>query len=58
MLAGEGGAHLVGHSYGGVAAMLAAALVPQSVKSLTLIEPGCYQAAADDPGGGRGARRQ
>lgn len=49
VLAREGGAHLVGHSYGGVGAMLAAALVPEHVKSLTLIEPGCYQAAADDP---------
>ena len=49
VLAREGGAHLVGHSYGGVDAMLAAALVPEHVKSLTLIEPGCYQAAADDP---------
>jgi pimeloyl-ACP methyl ester carboxylesterase len=32
-----------------IAALLAAALVPDSVKSLTLIEPGCYQAAAGDP---------
>jgi pimeloyl-ACP methyl ester carboxylesterase len=44
-----GGAHLVGHSYGGVAVMLAAAQAPEYVRSLTLIEPGCYQAAADDP---------
>ncbi|MBO2450066.1 alpha/beta hydrolase [Actinomadura barringtoniae] len=43
------GAHLVGHSYGGVGAMLAAALRPEAVLSLALIEPGCYQAAADDP---------
>lgn len=43
------GAHLVGHSYGGVAAMLAAARRPEAVRSLTLIEPGCYQAAADHP---------
>jgi pimeloyl-ACP methyl ester carboxylesterase len=49
LLMEEGGAHLVGHSCGGVAAMLAAARVPDRVKSLTLIEPGCYQAAADDP---------
>ncbi|MBA9003597.1 alpha/beta fold hydrolase [Thermomonospora cellulosilytica] len=43
------GAHLVGHSYGGVGVMLAAARRPEAVRSLTLIEPGCYQAAADDP---------
>jgi pimeloyl-ACP methyl ester carboxylesterase len=49
LLAEEGGAHLVGHSYGGVVVMLAAALVPDSVKSLTLIEPGCYQPAVGDP---------
>ena len=34
-----GGAHLVGHSYGGVAALLAAARMPDSVRSLTVIEP-------------------
>ncbi|MFC4049491.1 alpha/beta fold hydrolase [Actinomadura syzygii] len=43
------GAHLVGHSYGAVGAMLAAARRPEAVLSLALIEPGCYQAAADDP---------
>ncbi|MEO3784135.1 alpha/beta hydrolase [Actinocorallia sp. B10E7] len=47
-LLGEG-AHLVGHSYGGVGVMIAAARRPEAVRSLTLIEPGCYQAAADDP---------
>ncbi|MEV5570566.1 alpha/beta hydrolase [Spirillospora sp. NPDC052269] len=45
----EGGAHLVGHSYGAVGAMVAAARRAEAVRSLTLIEPGCYQAAADDP---------
>ncbi|MBO2462476.1 alpha/beta fold hydrolase [Actinomadura violacea] len=45
----DGGAHLVGHSYGAAGAMLAAARHPGSVLSLTLIEPGSYQAAADDP---------
>lgn len=49
LLAEAGGAHLVGHSYGGVAAMFAAASAPHLVRSLTLIEPGCYQAAAGDP---------
>ncbi|MEV4399900.1 alpha/beta hydrolase [Nonomuraea sp. NPDC049607] len=43
------GAHLVGHSYGAVGAMIAAARRPEAVRSLTLIEPGSYQAAADHP---------
>jgi pimeloyl-ACP methyl ester carboxylesterase len=43
------GAHLVGHSYGGVAAMVAAARHPRAVRSLTLIQPGCLQVAAGDP---------
>ncbi|MEU1387332.1 MULTISPECIES: alpha/beta hydrolase [unclassified Nonomuraea] len=43
------GAHLVGHSYGAVGAMIAAARRPEVVRSLTLVEPGCYQAAADHP---------
>lgn len=47
-LLGEG-AHLVGHSSGGVVAMLAAATNPDAVRSLTLIEPACYQLAKDDP---------
>lgn len=38
-----GGAHLVGHSSGAVAAMLAAALRPQAVRSLTLCEPPAFQ---------------
>jgi pimeloyl-ACP methyl ester carboxylesterase len=33
------GAHLVGHSYGGVASLLAAARRPDAVRSLTVIEP-------------------
>ncbi len=44
-LLGEG-AHLVGHSYGAVIALYAAALAPGSVRSLTLSEPGCLGAAA------------
>ena len=35
----EDGAHLVGHSYGGVVSLLAAARNPQAVRSLTVIEP-------------------
>ena len=38
-------AHLVGHSSGAVAAMLAAALRPQAVLSLTLCEPPAFQLA-------------
>ncbi|WP_218009628.1 alpha/beta fold hydrolase [Actinomadura kijaniata] len=47
-LMGEG-AHLVAHSYGAVGVMWAAARRPEAVLSMTLVEPGCYQAAADDP---------
>ncbi|TML73339.1 MAG: alpha/beta hydrolase [Actinobacteria bacterium] len=35
----DGGAHLVGNSYGGVVALLAAGLRPESVRSLTVVEP-------------------
>ena len=43
-------AHLVGHSSGAVAAMLAAALRPQAVLSLTLCEPPAFQLApGSDP---------
>jgi pimeloyl-ACP methyl ester carboxylesterase len=38
-----GGAHLVGHSSGAVAAMLAVALRPEAVLSLTLCEPPTFQ---------------
>ncbi len=44
-----GGAHLVGHSYGGVIALLAAAAVPQSVRSLTVIEPPATRVALGNP---------
>jgi len=47
-LLGEG-AHLVGHSYGAVIALHAAALRPQAVRSLTVSEPGCFAVAAHDP---------
>jgi pimeloyl-ACP methyl ester carboxylesterase len=43
------GAHLVGHSFGGVVALLAAALKPQAVHSLTVSEPGLLRIAAGDP---------
>lgn len=43
------GAHLVGHSYGGTVAMLAAAAHPDRVVSLTLIEPCAHTTAADEP---------
>ena len=45
-LLGEG-AHLVGHSYGAVIALLAAALRPEAVWSLTVSEPGCLALPAD-----------
>lgn len=43
------GAHLVGHSYGGVVCLLAAARVPELAGSLTVIEPPCTRVALDDP---------
>jgi pimeloyl-ACP methyl ester carboxylesterase len=43
------GAHLVGHSYGGVIAMLAAAQRPEAVHSLTVSEPGVLPSAAGVP---------
>jgi pimeloyl-ACP methyl ester carboxylesterase len=43
------GAHLVGHSYGAVIALYAAALRPHAVRSLTVSEPGCMRVAAGDP---------
>jgi pimeloyl-ACP methyl ester carboxylesterase len=43
------GAHLVGHSYGAVIALLAAALRPEAVHSLVVSEPGSFGAAAGRP---------
>lgn len=43
-----GGAHLVGHSYGAVIALYAAALAPGAVRSLTVSEPGCLAVAGED----------
>jgi len=42
------GAHLVGHSYGGVVSLLAAARRPDAVRSLTLIEPPAFGLARGD----------
>ena len=44
------GDHLVGHSYGGVICLLAAARAPRGMlASLTVIEPPCTRVALDDP---------
>jgi pimeloyl-ACP methyl ester carboxylesterase len=43
------GAHLVGHSNGGLAAMLAASRRPRAVRSLALIQPSAFRAASDHP---------
>ena len=45
----EPGDHLVGHSYGGVIALLAAARRPERVASLTVIEPPCTAVAPGHP---------
>lgn len=44
-----GGAHLVGHSYGGVVSLLAASRRPDAVRSLTVIEPPALGLVRDDP---------
>ena len=43
------GAHLVGHSYGAVIALLVAAQRADAVRSLTVSEPGCLAVAAGTP---------
>ncbi|TMK42186.1 MAG: alpha/beta hydrolase [Actinobacteria bacterium] len=43
------GAHLVGHSYGAVIALYAAALRPEAVRSLAVSEPGSLRVAAGNP---------
>lgn len=43
------GAHLVGHSFGGLVALAAAAKRPEAVLSLTLIEPALLKIAISDP---------
>jgi pimeloyl-ACP methyl ester carboxylesterase len=47
-LLGEG-AHLVGHSYGGVVAMFAAGRRPEAARSLALTEPAAFRIAVEDP---------
>jgi pimeloyl-ACP methyl ester carboxylesterase len=45
----EPGMHLVGHSYGGVVALLAAARWPDRVRSLVVVEPPAFAVAAGRP---------
>lgn len=45
----EPGTHVVGHSYGGVVSLLAAALVPEGVRSLTVIEPPAFGLVRGQP---------
>lgn len=45
----EDGAHLVGHSYGGVIALLIAAATPERVRSLTVSEPPAFALARGNP---------
>jgi pimeloyl-ACP methyl ester carboxylesterase len=50
------GAHLVGHSYGGVIALLAAARRPDAVRSLAVLEPPATRVARGVPAVDRFAR--
>jgi pimeloyl-ACP methyl ester carboxylesterase len=45
------GAHLVGHSYGGLGALFAAARRPEATRSLALLEPGTFALGQDHPAG-------
>jgi pimeloyl-ACP methyl ester carboxylesterase len=49
LLEALGGAHLVGHSYGGTVAGLAASRRPDLVGSLVLVEPALHTVVAGDP---------
>ena len=49
IVAAEGGAHVVGFSYGGLGSAVLAAARPDLVRSLTLIEVPLYSAAPGDP---------
>lgn len=44
-----GAAHLVGHSYGGLGALYAAARRPEATLSLTLLEPGAFALGQRNP---------
>jgi pimeloyl-ACP methyl ester carboxylesterase len=46
-----GGAHLVGHSYGGLGVMHAAARRPAATLSMTLLEPAAFALGQQDPAG-------
>src|SRR5262245_34025570 len=46
----EPGTHLVGHSYGAVVSLLAAAWYPERLRSLTVIEPPAFGIARGRPG--------
>ena len=43
------GAHLVGHSYGGLGVLFAAARRPDATQSLVLLEPGAFSLGQHDP---------
>jgi pimeloyl-ACP methyl ester carboxylesterase len=43
------GAHLVGHSYGGLGVLFAAASRPEATQSLTLLEPAAFGLGEHDP---------
>jgi pimeloyl-ACP methyl ester carboxylesterase len=45
----DDGAHVVGHSYGGIVALYAAALRPEAVRSLAVIEPPLFSPAFPHP---------
>jgi pimeloyl-ACP methyl ester carboxylesterase len=45
----EPGTHLVGHSYGGVIALLTAARQPEDLRSLTVVEPPAFGVARGNP---------
>lgn len=49
LLDGERRAHLVGHSYGGVVSLLAAARRPNAVRSLCVIEPPAFSVVRGQP---------
>ncbi len=53
LLDDRGPAHLVGHSYGGVVALLAAGMRPDAVLSVVAVEPPIFTAAAGDPAADR-----